>query len=211
MIIVGAKGFAKEVLEILHQRGETDQLYFYDDVTANLPDTLYDTFPVIRNLTDAEIVLKQTDGRFTVGIGNPKLRKILAEKFENIGGRFSSVISENAQIGSFGNVVEEGVIITGGVIITNDVHIKRGTMVNLNSTLGHDVVIGEFCEICPGVSISGNCVIDDGVFIGTGAVILPGVKIGENSVVAAGAVVSKDVPENVMVAGIPAVVKKNLV
>lgn len=41
-------------------------------------------------------------------------------------------------------------------------------------------------------------------WIGAGATILPGVTIGENAVVAAGAVVSKDVPDNVVVAGVPA-------
>ncbi|AIM36325.1 acetyltransferase [Sphingobacterium sp. ML3W] len=41
-------------------------------------------------------------------------------------------------------------------------------------------------------------------WIGAGATILPGVTVGENSVVAAGAVVSKDVPDNVVVGGIPA-------
>ena len=47
-------------------------------------------------------------------------------------------------------------------------------------------------------------------WIGAGAIILPGVTIGENSVVAAGAVVSRDVPPNTVVAGIPAKVIKTL-
>ncbi|MFT5708345.1 MAG: maltose O-acetyltransferase [Oceanospirillaceae bacterium] len=46
--------------------------------------------------------------------------------------------------------------------------------------------------------------LDDNVWIGMGAQILPGVSIGKNSIVAAGAVVTKDVPDNCMVAGIPA-------
>jgi acetyltransferase-like isoleucine patch superfamily enzyme len=53
-------------------------------------------------------------------------------------------------------------------------------------------------------------VIADNVWIGMGAVILKGVKIGENSVVAAGAIVTRDVPSNTVVAGNPAVVVKAL-
>ncbi|MEO8351194.1 MAG: acyltransferase [Chthoniobacteraceae bacterium] len=53
-------------------------------------------------------------------------------------------------------------------------------------------------------------IIRDNAWIGMNAVILKGVTIGENSVVAAGAVVSKSVPENVVVAGNPAVVVKQL-
>jgi acetyltransferase-like isoleucine patch superfamily enzyme len=53
-------------------------------------------------------------------------------------------------------------------------------------------------------------VIKRKAWIGAAATILPGVTIGENSVVAAGAVVSKDVPDNTIVGGIPAKVLKNL-
>ncbi|MFV5701362.1 sugar O-acetyltransferase [Flavobacterium sp. XS2P12] len=48
------------------------------------------------------------------------------------------------------------------------------------------------------------------VWIGAGAIILPGVTVGENSIIAAGAVVSKDVPDNVIVGGIPAKIIKSI-
>ena len=53
-------------------------------------------------------------------------------------------------------------------------------------------------------------VIKRNAWIGAGATILPGVTVGENAVVAAGAVVSKDVPANTVVAGIPAKVIKTI-
>jgi acetyltransferase-like isoleucine patch superfamily enzyme len=53
-------------------------------------------------------------------------------------------------------------------------------------------------------------IISDNVWIGMNAIILKGVTIGDNSVVAAGAVVTKSVPPNVVVAGNPAVVTKQL-
>lgn len=49
-----------------------------------------------------------------------------------------------------------------------------------------------------------NVRIEDNVFIGAGAIILPGVTVGINAIVAAGSVVTKDVPENSIVAGNPA-------
>lgn len=54
------------------------------------------------------------------------------------------------------------------------------------------------------IRIGSNC------WIGANSVILPGVTIGDNSVVAAGSVVVSDVPANVMVAGNPAKVKKQI-
>ena len=58
--------------------------------------------------------------------------------------------------------------------------------------------------------ITAPVIIKDNVWIGMNAVILKGVTIGENSVVAAGAIVSKNVPANVIVAGNPAIVVKEL-
>ena len=52
--------------------------------------------------------------------------------------------------------------------------------------------------------------LESGVVLGVNSLILPGVIIGKETLVAAGAVVRKDVPERVMVAGIPAIVKKKL-
>lgn len=58
--------------------------------------------------------------------------------------------------------------------------------------------------------VTAPVIIKDNVWIGMNAVILKGVTIGENSVVAAGAIVSKNVPANVIVAGNPAIVVKEL-
>ena len=210
MLIIGAKGFAKELLEIFHQNNQTSNLSFYDDVNDDLPEKLFNLFPILRSEDEARLFFETISPKFTIVIGNPKLRKLIFEKFTNLGGKCISIQSKKADIGFFFNNIEEGVIITSGVIITNDISIKKGAMINLGSTIGHDSVIGEFVEICPNVSISGHCTIGDLSFIGTGAIILPNVTIGKNSVVAAGAVVTKDVPDNVLVAGMPAIIKKEL-
>lgn len=52
--------------------------------------------------------------------------------------------------------------------------------------------------------------IGDDVWIGGNVTIVPGVTIGQNVVVAAGAVVTKDVPDNVLVGGVPAKILKHL-
>lgn len=53
-------------------------------------------------------------------------------------------------------------------------------------------------------------IIGDNVWVGARSVILPGVTIGNNVVVAAGSVVTKDVPDNSLVAGVPAVIKREI-
>lgn len=71
--------------------------------------------------------------------------------------------------------------------------------------IGHDAS-GSVIERVTGkpVDVAGPIIIRDNVFVGAGAIVLPGVTIGPNAIVAAGAVVTKDVPENSVVAGVPA-------
>jgi maltose O-acetyltransferase len=61
-----------------------------------------------------------------------------------------------------------------------------------------------------GEGYSENIIIGDGVWIGFGVTILCGVTIGEGVVIAAGSVVTNDIPSGVLIAGVPAVVKKVL-
>ena len=61
-----------------------------------------------------------------------------------------------------------------------------------------------FRDRIPDLQVFDKIVIEDNCNIGTNAIILPGVTIGKNSMVSAGAVVTKDVPPNSIVAGNPA-------
>lgn len=208
MLIIGAKGFAKEVLEVLHQLNDLDNLVFYDDVNIDIPLKLYNQFNILNNVDQARVFFKNKDKRFTIAIGNPLLRMKLYQKFKALGGEFVSTISPKALIGHYGNLIETGCNIMSGAVLTNDIIIKKGVLINLNCTIGHDSTIGKFVEMSPGVHISGNCKIGNFSIIGTNGTILPKISVGENVIVAAGAVVTKNVPDNCMVAGIPAIVKK---
>jgi acetyltransferase-like isoleucine patch superfamily enzyme len=90
----------------------------------------------------------------------------------------------------------------GGVIIEDNVLI--GPNVKVLSE-GHPLDPSQRQALVPG-----RIHIKQNVWIGAGATILAGVTIGENSVVAAGAVVSKDVPANTVVGGIPAKIIKSI-
>jgi acetyltransferase-like isoleucine patch superfamily enzyme len=65
-------------------------------------------------------------------------------------------------------------------------------------------VLDDFVSVFPGATISGDVHLGEGVTIGTGANVLPGISIGRYALVGAGAVVTRDVPDGVTVAGVPA-------
>lgn len=210
MIVVGAKGFAKEVLEVLHQLNQLDHLVFYDDVNEDAPTFLYGQFPVLKTKEAAAHYLKTVDSRFTIGIGNPVLRKKVAQEFEAIGGVFTSTVSPLAQIGHYGNTIGVGSNIMTDVLISNDVQIGKGCIVYFKSIVTHDCVIGDFVEISPSVTLLGRSKVGNYTRIGSNATILPDVIIGTNVIIGAGSVVTKDVPDNCLVVGVPAVIKKEL-
>jgi acetyltransferase-like isoleucine patch superfamily enzyme len=86
--------------------------------------------------------------------------------------------------------VGENTLVAGGVTILSHDHCKR---VGNNQPYLVDTFIGKNC------------------FIAVGAIILPGVKIGDEVIVGAGAVVTKDVPSNCVVAGNPAkIIRENI-
>jgi acetyltransferase-like isoleucine patch superfamily enzyme len=90
----------------------------------------------------------------------------------------------------------------GGITIED--HVLIGPKVNL-ITENHPVDPADRrALICKPILIKRNA------WIGAAATILPGVTIGENTIVAAGAVVSKDIPDNVIVAGVPAKIIKSI-
>lgn len=104
--------------------------------------------------------------------------------------------------------------------------IGQGTFINTGLRCGipknSKVIIGNDCAIGPNVSFETvnhnlvfsksdgwgsnpkSIIVEDRVWIGSGAIILPGVIVGHDSVVAAGAVVTKNVPPNSLVGGVPA-------
>ncbi len=91
---------------------------------------------------------------------------------------------------------------------------QGGITIGNNVLIGHNVVIATLNHN-PNPEMRGNLlpkpvIIKDNVWIGSNATILPGVTVGRGAIIAAGAVVTKNVPENATAMGVPAKIKKEI-
>lgn len=207
MIIIGAKGLAKEVVQILESLNEDESIHLFDDVNLEDKNTLFDKYPILRS--EKQVKLKfEKDKRFLLGLGNPNLRLMLYKRFSNLGGSLKGVISNEAHIGNYVSI-DNGATLMPGVKISNDVHIGKALLAYYNVIITHNVQIGDFVELSPGCKLLGHVIVEDNVQIGSGAIILPKLTIGKGAVVGAGAVVTKNVQPNTTVIGSPARVLKH--
>lgn len=206
LAIFGTSGFAREVLDIGLSVGFTDFVFLgTGDHEKRYRD--YDILPESPKRV-AELV---KDGWvFAVGAGAPDIRRKISEN--NPDCTFTNLIHPTT---TFGLQQEEsllpdtGLIIGAGCRITNSIRFGAHVLLNLNVTVGHDALLGDFVSIMPGVNVSGNVDLEPDVYIGTGATIINGsnqnfLTVGRGSVIGAGAVVARDIPPGVTAVGIPA-------
>ncbi len=116
----------------------------------------------------------------------------------------NTVIGDNVKIGSLAHidydvVIEENTMIEGLVYIPPKSRIEKNVFIGPAVSLTND-------PYPPSGKMVG-VVIKEGAIIGSRAVVLAGVTVGKNSVVAMGSVVTKDVPDNTVVVGVPAKIK----
>lgn len=176
------------------------------------------------------------EGKFHILFGDSQdINKFLEENSNNIENYKIEVDRRNSaipmlDIKNINARIEPGAIIRDKVSIGNNAVIMMGAVINIGAEIGDETMVdmnavvgargklGKRVHLGAGAVVAGvleppskePCVVGDNVLIGANAVILEGVKIGSNSVVAAGAIVTHDVPENVVVAGSPAKIIKHV-
>ena len=201
MVVIGSKGHALEVFELLTRKGIVD-LYFYDDVSTTFENKSISSYPIIRT-PDKLKVHFQKDPDFILGVGQSSTRKKLSELAQRLGGKLNTVISSTAIVSDKNVKLFEGLNIMDSVIIQPEVTIGVGTLINARATVHHNTMIGTYCEISPGAIITGNVTIGNESTIGSGALIIPRINIGNNVTVGAGTVVIRDVPDHARIVGNP--------
>ena len=108
MIIIGAKGLAKELLAVLSWNSDTNNLCFFDNVNADAPDYLYEIFPVLKSWEALQEYFLTKSPEFALGVGGTATRKSISERVQSMGGRLRSIVSNQALVGAFGNCIDCG-------------------------------------------------------------------------------------------------------
>lgn len=134
---------------------------------------------------------------------SPSIRKKLFYKYKENGFKFQTLISPCAYV-SRSAVIEEGAVVQHGVTVSANARIGKFVKLNVNANIMHDCVVGDFSTIAPNAVLLGRVSIGSGAYVGANSTILPCCNVGSDTIVGAGAVVTKNIPANCTVKGVPA-------
>lgn len=209
LYIIGAGGFGREtawLAERINRKGQAWKIRGFIDDNESLWGTVCGGYPVFGGLEYLQELNREV--WCVCAVGNAAVRKKIIgrlNKADHI--RFATLTDPKVDMS--GRIsVGEGSIICAGNIITVDVCIGRHNIINLDCTVGHDVVLDDFVTLYPSVNVSGQVGIGQCTEVGTGANIIQGKRIGERTVIGAGAVVINDIGNDCTAVGSPARVVK---
>ncbi|MEW6712537.1 MAG: acetyltransferase [Candidatus Riflebacteria bacterium] len=200
LVILGAGGQAKVVITTARLCGY-DPVAIYDDDESKI-GLDFAGVPVAGRIVDLP---DDFDKSAFIAIGSNLVRKKISQRLQKAA--WVSFIHPTAFVCATARI-GHGTIICAGARIMVEADIGNQVIVNTGANIDHECRVGDYVHICPGCNLAGAVELEEGCFIGTGASIIPLKKIGAWAVVGAGAVVTKNVPENVTVVGVPARILK---
>jgi sugar O-acyltransferase (sialic acid O-acetyltransferase NeuD family) len=156
----------------------------------------------------SQFLAEAPDADIVIGVGHPRMRRDLHGRIAQHGFGFPPLVSAHAVTEQ--KMFADGIVIFPGCIVSTNVEIAPHVHLNMRCSVSHDVSIGAYSSLSPGVTICGHVDIGEGVFIGAGACVINGepskrLSIGNGAIIAAGACVISKVPAGAKVAGVPAV------
>jgi sugar O-acyltransferase (sialic acid O-acetyltransferase NeuD family) len=191
MILYGASGHAKVIIEIAKSQGlEIDAI-----IDDNLEIKSVLDIPVQHNLDEFPATSK-----IIIAIGDNVIRKKISSYtnliFDKALVHIKAILSPSAKIG-------KGSVVMANAVINASTNIGDHCIINTGSTVEHDCEIHNYVHISPQVAIAGGVEIKEGTHVGIGAVVIPGVTIGKWVTIGAGAVIINDIPDFAVVVGNP--------
>lgn len=207
LVIWGCGGHGREVLHLCEQIGF--EVAGFLDERPEFKGKIVDDVPVLGDLPEI-ISLKDKIKVVCAGVGDPSLKKRLAEKTKKLGFQFADTLVHPSVFISKRNRLGIGSVICEGTILTTNVVIKDFVIINRGVNISHDDIIEDYVTVSPGVNIAGNVTVQEGAYIGIGSSIREKITIGPWAIVGGGAFVKEDIPGKTLYAGVPARFKKRI-
>ena len=198
--IIGASGFGREVAWLLEELSEWNIKGFIDD-NETIQGEKINGITVIGTVDF--LLGRKEETNVVIAIGSPSVRSMIYEKLKfNNNILFPNIIEKNVRIDK---TIKMGIgnIICSHSILTVNIELGNFNHVNLDCTVGHDVIMNDFITVYPSVNISGNVEIGNYCEIGTGTQIIQGKSIVDNVIIGAGAGVVKNIKESGTYVGCP--------
>lgn len=199
VVVIGAGGHAKVIVDILQQNNEYDIVGMVDK--CQMPG--FWGIPVIGTDSDLPQIFAEGIGHAFVAIGSNKIRQSVSKIVEKVGFQMINAISKHAIVSPYCKI-GKGVAVMSGAVINGDTFLGDGCIVNTSASIDHDCTIESYVHVAPGTNVAGGVRIRSGSFIGVGSRIIDGIIIGCNVTVGAGTVVIHDIEENCTIVGSPA-------
>ena len=188
LILLGGGGHCKSVIDVAESAGYTI-LGILDK--PELVGTKVLDYEIIGTDDDIPQSVDKAEFLITVGqIKSPAIRKKLALLVMRAGGKFATVIANDAYVSKYAKI-GKGTVIMHKAVVNADACIGEHCIINTMANIEHEVQIGGFCHVSTGVMVNGNCVIGDEVFIGSGSVLYNGKSVIKNAIIPAGSIVRK--------------------
>lgn len=183
-------------------------LYHYNE---ELTGKLDHGYPIIGSYNDLFSHETLCGMNFALSQGNNEIRADLFKKIRDKGGKIPTLIHPTVQISRFAKI-GIGCVVHINTVIHPDVVIGDNTVLSYNVSISHNTYIGCNCYFAFGALIGAYVHIADNAFVGIGALIVSGKvhEIAKNAYIGAGAVVTHNVEEYTVVAGMPAKVLRTL-
>ncbi|MBC7980413.1 MAG: acetyltransferase [Armatimonadetes bacterium] len=195
ILVFGASGYAKVVIDILDKSGEWEISGIIDERGASGAVSWFG-YPILGADADLPIIVEEKEVEHgIIAVGDNFLRNKIYLKILSLCPQFQlgTAIHPNASIAK-GAVIAEGTVISAGAVVNSDSRIGRCCIVNTRASLDHDSSMGDFSSLAPGVAMGGNVHVGAFSAVCIGAVVKHGIVIGEHSVVGAGSIVMGDIP-----------------
>ncbi|WP_110239757.1 NeuD/PglB/VioB family sugar acetyltransferase [Nocardioides gilvus] len=209
LVVIGAGGFGRETADVVEaiNRSAPQPQWLLQGVVDDSPSATNLARLTARGIAHLgsvdDLIAGDERPQYVVGIGSPRIRRILADKLDAAGFNAATLVHPDASVGSQ-CTLGEGTIILAGARVTTNVHLGRHVHLNPNVTVGHDTVLEDFVSMNPASSVSGDCLVQTGALIGVGAVVLNQLTLGPRALVGGSACVVTNVAAEAVVKGVPA-------